>query len=537
MWRLDSQLEPYRALVNLLAQNRIIQDFLIEKDARAKIENLLARQALTYGAVGITLLDAEGKTIASYSPNGAANRNWVSDSFATSRVSELGQARAHRNGQRLFIFRRGIALSNGHYVGAVLLFVAAADLEYQWAFAPEVMGFLDENDMVFMSNRPSLLLNTPGVIQDSDTTALKSTLHDDTALLIEHRFSHGSHQIWSFLSAPDLPKRALMIEQTAPKLGLKAVGFLDVAPARAAAAKNVDLALALTTLLFLAFLLLLSWRSRTAERLVYENKAKIELQEKVRERTDELLETQAQLLQATKMTVLGQMSAGISHEVNQPLATILALAENGDTLLDIGKPDEAQKNLKNIGIQADRIRRIVRGLREFAQAEDMSMDTVDVVSCLDGVLHLIRAEAKKANFALHVKHPDHPLLVRGGIVRLQQVLINIAANAIDAMSDQPSGELNICIEVEQGMVSLKISDTGPGIAEPERVFDPFYTTKELGKSKGLGLGLSISYGIINSFGGSLSAENHACVGAMFRILLPLIQSERDLKVETPPRWP
>jgi len=146
------------------------------------------------------------------------------------------------------------------------------------------------------------------------------------------------------------------------------------------------------------------------------------------------------------------------------------------------------------------------------------MSDVDIAAIIEDVIVVSGPKAEAAGIRLEWERPEGAVWVRGGEVRLQQVLTNLVSNAIDAMED--ANEKRVVISVEKGeRVAVTVRDTGPGIAEPDKIFDPFYTTKEVGAAHGMGLGLSISYGIVQSFGGDIQGRNHPSGGAVFTLLL------------------
>jgi two-component system, NtrC family, C4-dicarboxylate transport sensor histidine kinase DctB len=243
------------------------------------------------------------------------------------------------------------------------------------------------------------------------------------------------------------------------------------------------------------------------------------LEERVAARTKELTMAQADLIRAGKLSALGQMSAGLSHELNQPLMAIRSFAENGAAFIQRGKPEVAAENLLQISDLARRMGRIIRNLRAFARQEVEGFSDVDLVAAVAAVLEITQPRMRQDGVALEYDPPAQPVMVRGGEVRLQQVVLNLIANALDAMAGQEGGRLRLHISQAEGRVRLTLSDTGPGIAEPERMFDPFYSTKAIGQAEGMGLGLSISYGIIESFGGSITGRNPPGGGAEFCVEL------------------
>jgi len=242
------------------------------------------------------------------------------------------------------------------------------------------------------------------------------------------------------------------------------------------------------------------------------------LEARVEERTAQLQAAQNQLVQAGKLTALGQMSAGISHEVSQPLAAIRNFASNGITLIERDRVPEASENLGQITEQVDRINRIIKNLRGFARNETEVAEPVDLSVVLRDALRLVQRRMEEEQITLSYEPPSQAIMVMGGAVRLQQVFVNLMSNSMDAMAEAESRVLTLRIEKSEETARVFVRDTGAGLAEPERAFEPFYTTKDIGASKGLGLGLSISYGIIGSFGGELSCRNLR-MGAEFCVAL------------------
>ena len=240
----------------------------------------------------------------------------------------------------------------------------------------------------------------------------------------------------------------------------------------------------------------------------------------MKEEIDARARLQADLVQAEKLAALGEMSAGISHELNQPLAAIRSLADNGATFLDRGMAPKAGENFERIGAMAERSGRILKNLRAFARNEEEPLAAVDMVGCVEAVSHMIEERMAQASVELALDLPSGSVWVTAGRVRLEQVLLNLMANAVDAIeaAGHETGRIDVGLSTGGDTVSLTVADTGPGLPAPEKVFDPFYTTKAVGD--GLGLGLSLSYGLIQSFGGQLLARNHPVGGAVFEIRLP-----------------
>ena len=137
---------------------------------------------------------------------------------------------------------------------------------------------------------------------------------------------------------------------------------------------------------------------------------------------------------------------------------------------------------------------------------------------------MLDTKARQAEVTI-LRQPGPAVTVRAGEVRLQQVILNLVSNAIDAMAGSDVRRVEIFVEeAGPGRVALNVRDTGPGIAEPERIFDPFYSTKAVGDAEGMGLGLSISYGLVQSFGGAIRGRNHPRGGAVFTVELDVVQT-------------
>jgi two-component system cell cycle sensor histidine kinase/response regulator CckA len=234
-------------------------------------------------------------------------------------------------------------------------------------------------------------------------------------------------------------------------------------------------------------------------------------------------EMAAQVAQAGKMAVLGEMATGMAHELNQPLTGISMAAENGLALLSgLGPEAEpARRKLLRITEQALRAGAIIRHMRIFGRREGMAMAPLSLADAVNGAGMILESRLRLEDIALETDLPADLPLVRAGSLQVEQVLVNLLVNACDAYrTADPAMErrIRLSARAEDGRVWLRIADRAGGISDPSRVFEPFYTTKEVGQ--GTGLGLSISYGIIADLGGHLSVRNEGG-GAVFDIDLPV----------------
>jgi len=241
---------------------------------------------------------------------------------------------------------------------------------------------------------------------------------------------------------------------------------------------------------------------------------------KLLEEMEQHRHTQNELIQTAKLAVIGQMSAGINHELNQPLTAIRNYADNARAFLKRGKLETVDGNLEEIGGLTERMSRIIHPLKEFARKSSHGTELVSLQAVRDGAMSLMygRFEKERVEVAWPPRLSDYYVL--GDILRLEQVLVNLLGNAVQAMEQTETRRIEVGVEAAGKWLRLSVRDRGPGIAEAdlERIFEPFFTTKKSGQ--GLGLGLSISHRIIETLGGRLSATNHPEGGAVFTIELP-----------------
>ena len=233
---------------------------------------------------------------------------------------------------------------------------------------------------------------------------------------------------------------------------------------------------------------------------------------------DNLKRLQSQFVQSEKLASLGQLAAGAAHEINNPLTAILGYS---DLLADEPSAGPRARNLgEKIRDQARRTRELVNNLLSFARQVPAEKQLLDLSTIISGAIQLRTLDLRDKNIRIETQNRSVLPAVRGDPNQLLQVFFQIISNAVDAMEATNGGILTVRTLRERGDVVIEFSDTGPGISDPERVFDPFYTTKPVGK--GSGLGLSICYGIIQEHGGRITGFNRIDGGATFRIELPAV---------------
>jgi PAS domain S-box-containing protein len=243
---------------------------------------------------------------------------------------------------------------------------------------------------------------------------------------------------------------------------------------------------------------------------------KVRLYEETCRAYEDLRRTQEQLLQSEKMSAVGQLIAGVAHELNNPLTAILGYAQ---LLESEGLGERASDFVSKLFKQAQRTHRVVQNLLSFARQRKPQKEQVDICKVLDETLALRDYDLKVNNIKLEREVEPALPAVTADPHQLEQVFLNIINNAVDALLEAGrGGTLKVRVYAQDGHVRTEFQDSGPGIKEPNRIFDPFYTTKSVGK--GTGLGLSICYGIIKEHGGDISARNRKEGGAIVEVRLP-----------------
>jgi len=245
---------------------------------------------------------------------------------------------------------------------------------------------------------------------------------------------------------------------------------------------------------------------------------KVRLYEETCRAYEDLRKTQEQLLQSEKMSAVGQLIAGVAHELNNPLTAILGYAE---LLESEGLNNRAQDYVSKLFKQAQRTHRVVQNLLSFARQRKPQREEVDIRKVLDETLALRDYDLKTNNIHVEREAPSTPATVVADPHQIEQVFLNILNNAVDAILETGrTGSVKIRVYTQDGHVCTKFTDDGPGLKDPKRIFDPFYTTKSVGK--GTGLGLSICYGIVKEHGGDITANNATEGGAVIEVRLPAV---------------
>ena len=436
-------------------------------------------------------------------------------------------------------------LADGRVAGVVVIKIDVDAIEDTWRGGDYEIVVTDPEGVIFMTSRTDWLFMSVPPLTGELLARTAETQRYANAVLRDLPTTRGAYQDHhELLLVEDNGSRRefLTLAEDMDEAGWTVKVLLDTTSARAQAINMVILTVLIVVLVALMAAIYLQRRVRLRQWRQMERATHEQLERRVAERTAELAsvntrleaeigehkateamlrQTQSDLVQAGKLAALGQMSAALSHEFNQPLAAARNYADNTLVLIERGRVDDARANVARIVGMIERMASISRHLRNFARKPRQRLGPVDLAQVVDDTLEIIGWRLKTGEARLTIDLGETPITVLAGPIRFQQVLINILTNAIDAVSGSTDPLVELTARQTGERVALTVRDHGPGIASGlgERIFDPFFSTKGVGK--GLGLGLSISYNIIKDFGGELFAENHAQGGAVFTIVLKL----------------
>lgn len=500
---LEAELDKFSLVPLVLADDSEVRDALADglhrSPALDRRFEALARQT---SAAAIYVMDASGTTLAA--------SNWrLATSFVGSNYSFRPYFRDAMTGGTATQFALGTVSrepglyiaqgveANGRPVGVVAVKVEFDRLEASWRKAGASVFVSDRDGVVLIASRDAWRFRTTR----PDVEARRDPFRDEREFGIAQLSALKIGGVGGGGAAATAPLDA---DQPIDFGGWRLHLLID--PAQAAGA-------AITRARLYALLALLAAAGATALALALRRRREARAEALMERKTHDLRE---QLGQANRLAILGQVTAGIGHEINQPVAAVQIFAENGAKLLDRGDVDEARSNFGRIVEMVERIGRITTELRSFARRGSADSESFPIGRAIDGALMLLHDRIERSGTVLAM--PDREsreLVVRAEPVRLEQVLVNLLQNALDAIGPS-GGVITLSLETEPQFCLLKVSDNGPGFGDKQdQLFQPFATTKPAG----LGLGLVISRDIMRGLGGELSAEPNAS-GACFVMKVP-----------------
>ncbi|AOG11665.1 his Kinase A domain protein [Agrobacterium sp. RAC06] len=537
---LSGHLSRYETLPALIADHDDMKELVLDpgNPALRDATNRYLKEINTLlESSDIYVMTMDGNTIAASNFDGEAS--FVGENFSyrpyffeaaagkQARFYALGTTSAKRG----YYFSSPIEV-NGVVRGVIAFKVDIEDIETSWRGGEYKILVHDPEGIIFMTGNPEWLYASVLPLTPERLERTSASRRYSDAVLRDLPIKRGAldDHVLMTINQSDGNREYLVLQHYMPDADWTVKVLFDTGTIHAQARTMLVAILLFLCLFVLGLAVVIQRRARLQERMHMQIEAQAELERRVEERTADLArvnlqlrQTQADLIQAGKLAGLGQMSAALSHEFNQPLAAAKTYADSATMLIDRDRISEARDNLGRISSLIDRMASISRHLRNFARKPNEKLGPISIEEVVRETLEIVSARLGTADASLSLSfEPDLPA-VQGGPVRLQQVLVNILTNACDAVEGLEDRKIELSARSTQGRVVIEIADRGPGVppAIVERIFDPFFTTKGVGK--GLGLGLSISYNIIKDFGGSLTVGKREGGGALFRI--ELLQAE------------
>lgn len=527
-------LHRYETLPQILGDLPALRDALKtpeQADTQTNANQLLSHIAEQTGADVIYLMDTQGDTLAAsnwdkrdtFVGRNFAFRPYFSDAIAgrLGRFFGLGTTSAKRG----YFFAAAVR-DGQRVIGALVVKVDLDRTEELWGKTSEQLLVTDRNGVVILTSRPEWRFRATRPLAVDEIQSIAAiqpypTLTPEPLEIDRNAWLTQTQEVAETGWSASILAPRILIDR--PVHTVVAVGG--------------------ATLLVLMLLLglMMQRRRHYLQRIAFEAKARQQLEQRVVERTSdleglnmrlkqqvlereqaqqELVRAQDELVQASKLSALGTMSASISHELNQPLAAIRSYAENAGVLLDHQRIDDARGNLRSISELTARMASIIAHLRAFARRDRHAPESVALQPALDDALALVAKRRRAMEVELIRDVPDATLWVQAGETRLRQVLGNLLANALDALTEKgPPRKLWLSVNQTPEHIVLSLRDNGPGFSASalEHALEPFFTTKT--RTQGLGLGLAICDALMRALDGELALANHPEGGALLTLRL------------------
>ena len=512
-----SELQRNSVVPLLLARDPELIGALERKEYSSTSARLISFQQ-EIGAASILLLDREGRVV------GATNRHQIGENFRASpqfvdaqRVNDTIFTVAPREAFGFdFTYSRALRVQN-QVVGVIVVAVDLVKYERAWAGLQDAVLITDSEGVVLLATEPrwrGLPLDEALEARDAPS-AIRRALQGaadwaqeppdayvagEAVMKTETRVAFRGWRMITFTAYDSVRERVNGV------LALEIMGFA------------ILLAVTFYMLSRRAWSQSVSFQRESAELRMLNARLQREIAE--REKVQKNLEVaELTLAQSSKLAALGEMSAAVSHELNQPLAAMKTYLAGARLLLQRKRPEEALSSFQRIDDLIDRMGAITRQLKSYARKGGEAFEPVDMRASVSNALAMMEPQLKARTVRITRSVPRGPVMVMADKVRLEQVIINLMRNALDATKDSRSPQIDLMLAAGE-TATLTVRDNGHGIKELENVFEPFYTTKKPGE--GVGLGLAISSGIVTDLGGRLTARNAEGGGAVFEMQLPIL---------------
>jgi two-component system, NtrC family, C4-dicarboxylate transport sensor histidine kinase DctB len=475
------------------------------------------------GVASIRLLDTDGRVV------GATNRNVLGTNFqAESYFVDAQRAKdtifvavKREAGGYDFTYSRAV-MSDATVVGVIVVSVDLMKFERAWAGLQDAVLVTDSEGTVVLATEPrwrGFPVEDALAARDAPSAiarAFRATanwgqdrpdayVRGEAVMKTEARVPFRGWRIQTFTAYDSVR------EQVNAILALEIMGFA------------ILMAITFYLLSRRAWSQSMSFQRESAELRMLNARLQREIAEREKVQKD-LAVAELTLAQSSKLAALGEMSAAVSHELNQPLAAMKTYLAGARLLLQRKRLEESLSSFQRIDDLIERMGSITRQLKSYARKGGEALEAVDLRACVSSALSMMEPQLKARIVKITRGLPRQAVMVMADRIRLEQVIINLLRNALDATKDTEAPQIDILLSAGETAI-LTVRDNGQGIKELDNLFEPFYTTKKPGE--GVGLGLAISSGIVTDLGGRLTARNGDGGGAVFEVQLPIIGREQE----------
>ncbi len=519
---ISSELQRTSVVPLLLSRDPALITALNSGDFAATSQRLILIKD-EIGAASLMLLDEDGRTVASTDRRmlGTHHRNTTYFVEASRSPDTVFTTETLESGGLQFSYSRKLESGN-QGIGVIVVEVGLAKLEQKWAFAAEAIMVTNSEGIVILSSEPRWKHQK---VEDA-------LIVENAPSAIERALQVTADWIQSPAEAISLGSAIMRLDGKIGFQGWRMTYFSTFASVRERV--NGVLALEIMGFAILVALVFYVLSRRAVQQSNLFQRESIELRAlndrlsqeiEERERVERSLRVAEQsLAQSSKLAALGEMSAAVSHELNQPLAAMKTYLAGAKLLLQRHRPDEALSSFQRIDDLIGRMGAITRQLKSYARKGGDELLPVDLRDVLSAGLTMMEPQLNQMEVKITQSVPRDPVLVLGDQLRLEQVVVNLLRNALDAVKELKEPELDILLSKGE-QAKLSVRDNGSGIDDLDQLFEPFYTTKKPGD--GVGLGLAISSGIVSDLGGRLIARNGTSSGAVFEIQMPILEEKTE----------
>jgi len=532
---LRDTLERYKHIPYLLARESRIRNLLKGDLPPVRVNQHLEDFSLAAGAL-IFVMDNKGTTVAS--SNWRTAQTLIGGNFAfrpyfqdASKGKWGGYYAVGFKTRQPGYFISYPVLDTGNLLGVVVVKVNLEKLQDVWRKSNETIVVSDASGILFLSSRSTWKYKSLRPLPHHTAQWLREVQYLEqplTLLQFKRKSIQGGNLLQ--LDGTSFFEQSLQL----PEYGWRIHYLTDLQPMN----KSVRLAVIISIIVAITmFTCILYLRERRLKLLSEREARKAKAIRKINKRLKEeialhketertLRKTQKELIQAGKLAALGRMSAAIAHELNQPVTAIRTFIASCKIFLQRQQPKQVQQNLDIIDGLTERMTTLTSQLKTFARKNKGREEPIDLVAVIDRVFAFTDPQLQQNGITVIKKMVARgKAIILGDAFQLEQVINNLLNNGQDAMETTADKTIRIDLTIENDHVILSCHDNGPGLPEDilEHLFDPFFTTKDVGC--GLGLGLSITYGIVQEMNGTISAANHHKGGAVFTLHFPLAEPQ------------